>query len=130
MDQNSAGTVGSRFHGMDAAGQDKVRKSLEQAGFTNIRILDSAYLIQAQGANGEAVTMVIDTAGPGGAAASGSSGGMGGMMPGGMMGGMGTHMGGPNKDGSSSGGTSGNSATTGSGPGGSTGTGSGTTTTK
>jgi len=121
MDQNSAGTVGSRFHGMDAAGQDKVRKSLEQAGFTNIRILDSAYLVQAQGANGEAVTMVIDTAGPGGSAASGSSsGGMGGMTPGGSMGGMGTHMGG----------SSGNSATTGTGPGGSTGTGTGTTTTK
>lgn len=73
MDQNSAGTVGSRFRGIDPASQEQIRKSLEKAGFTNVRILDSAYLVQAQGANGEMVTMMIDTAG-GVGAMSGSSG--------------------------------------------------------
>ena len=103
MDQNSAGTVGGRFHRVDPASQEQVRKSLEQAGFTNVRILDSAYLVQAQGANGETVTMMIDSAS---SMASGSSGGM---MGGGMMGGTG-------------------STTTGTGPGGSVGSATGTTT--
>ncbi len=117
MDQNSAGTVGGRFHGSPAMSQDQLRKSLEQAGFTNVRVLDSAYLVQAQGANGEMVMMMIDASG---SMASGSS--SGGMMGGGMMGG--------NMTGGAGAGGSGNSATTGTGPGGSVGTPSGTTTTK
>ncbi len=73
MDQGSAGTSGERFHRVDAMSQERLRRSLEQAGFTNVHILDSAYLVQAQGSNGETVTMVIDTAAP--AAAGGSAGG-------------------------------------------------------
>lgn len=120
MDQNSAGTVGGRFHGSSAMSQDQLRKSLEQAGFTNVRVLDSAYLVQARGANGEMVTMVIDSSGS--MASGSSSGGMmgGGMSGGGMMGG--NMMGGAGQSGT------GNSATTGTGPGGSMGTSSGTTT--
>lgn len=138
MDQNSAGSVGSRFHSMDAASQDKLRASLEKAGFTNIRVLDSAYLVQARGANGEMVTMMIDTGGSG-AAMSGSSGTtpgtmmQGGMMPGNMMPGN-AMQGGMMQGGTGSSGTSGNApstgTTTGTGPGGSTGTSTGTTTTK
>ncbi|MBP2311113.1 hypothetical protein [Azospirillum soli] len=121
MDQNSAGTVGGRFHGSNAMNQDQLRKSLEQAGFTNVRVLDSAYLVQAQGANGETVTMMIDSSG---SMASGSS--SGGMMGGGMMGG--GMSGGGMMGGTGSAGGTGNSATTGTGPGGSMGTSSGTTT--
>ncbi len=59
--------------------QDNMRKSLEQAGFEQIQILDAAYLVHAHTSDGLPVTMWIDpqsgdrTSGPSAASGSRSS---------------------------------------------------------
>lgn len=58
-----------------AMSQDRLRQVLGQAGFQNVRILDAAYLVQAQTREGDTVMMVINP--PSGApATTGSTQGM------------------------------------------------------
>jgi hypothetical protein len=45
-----------------SASQERVITALEAAGLTNVSILNTAYLVQAQTQQGEMVTMVVDTA--------------------------------------------------------------------
>jgi hypothetical protein len=41
-------------------GEEQLRSALQQAGFSDIRILDAAYLVQAQSPDGRQVTMFVD----------------------------------------------------------------------
>ncbi|MDX2205289.1 MAG: hypothetical protein NW223_21255 [Hyphomicrobiaceae bacterium] len=49
--------------------QDKLRKSLQDAGFKSVRVVDAAYLVQAQSEDGENVLMYINPPSTSGAAA-------------------------------------------------------------
>ncbi|MBP0438674.1 hypothetical protein [Tianweitania sediminis] len=63
------------------ASQGNVLKALQQAGYTEAKVMDAAYMVQAKTPNGELVLMMIDTSGrvmgaqaaPTGNATSGSS---------------------------------------------------------
>jgi hypothetical protein len=67
---------------MQAMSQDKLRQQLTKAGFSNVKILDAAYLVQARTEDGSDVMMMINpptsgtrTSGAmGGSSATGSSG--------------------------------------------------------
>ncbi len=67
---------------MQAMSQDKLRQQLTKAGFSNVKILDAAYLVQARTEDGHDVMMMINppasgtqTSGAmGGSSATGSSG--------------------------------------------------------
>jgi hypothetical protein len=50
--------------------QEKLRKSLQDAGFKSIRVMDAAYLVQAQTQDGDNVLMYINPPSAGGATAS------------------------------------------------------------
>ena len=43
-----------------AMSQQKLQKSLQQAGFKNITVVDATYLVSAQSPNGDRVMMLID----------------------------------------------------------------------
>lgn len=80
LDQNVQGGPTSRkgagLHGdvginPDAAGRAgegitraDVREAVEQAGFTDVRVLDGMYAVRATGPDGETVTMMVATAPP------------------------------------------------------------------
>ncbi|MFO1039631.1 MAG: hypothetical protein U1E45_22535 [Geminicoccaceae bacterium] len=55
--------------------QQKLRSDLEKAGFSNVNVLDAAYLVQAQTSDGNRVMMFINppSMGNAGAGSSGSS---------------------------------------------------------
>lgn len=56
--------------------QERLLKSLQGAGFTNVTVVDATYLVRAQGPDGNRVMMLIDPPAPGtGGSASGGSGG-------------------------------------------------------
>ena len=61
---------------IQAMTQDKLRGSLEKAGFKDVTVLDAAYLVQAQSPDGDQVMMFINPPSSGGssASASGTSG--------------------------------------------------------
>jgi hypothetical protein len=40
--------------------QDKLRQTLQQAGFQNVTVLDAAYLVQAKSKDGDTVLMMIN----------------------------------------------------------------------
>ena len=78
--QGTSGS-GQQDSKIQAMTQDKLRGSLEQAGFKNVIVLDAAYLVQAQSPHGEQVMMLINppaimsgSSGTGGATAGGSGG--------------------------------------------------------
>jgi hypothetical protein len=73
-------TTGQQGMQAQAMTQDKLRSSLEQAGFKQVTVLDAAYLVQAQSPNGEQVMMFINPPSTGGASA--SAGGASGSMTG------------------------------------------------
>lgn len=54
---------------------DKLRQSLEQAGFKNVTVVDATYLVRAQSPHGDQVMMLIDPPPAGTASASNSGGG-------------------------------------------------------
>ncbi len=58
-----------------AATAQKVRQSLQQAGFQDISVVDAAYLVHAQTKDGNFVLMLVDP--PGGPAATTGAGGAG-----------------------------------------------------
>ena len=64
---------GTRIQAMT---QDKLRGSLEKAGFKDVTVLDAAYLVQAQSPDGDQVMMFINPPSSGGssAGAGGTSG--------------------------------------------------------
>lgn len=43
-----------------AMGKDKLRQSLEKAGFSEVRVVDATYMVSARTAEGERVMMFID----------------------------------------------------------------------
>lgn len=67
---------------MQAMSQDKLRQQLTKAGFSNVKILDAAYLVQARTEDGNDVRMMINPPASGtrtsgatsGSSATGSSG--------------------------------------------------------
>jgi hypothetical protein len=62
---------------MRAMSRDRLAKSLEQAGFKNVTVVDATYLVAAQSPNGDQVMMLVDppavSATSGGSSAGGSS---------------------------------------------------------
>lgn len=58
-----------------AMSQERLRKSLEQAGFKDITVLDATYLVRAVSPDGDQVVMLIDPPSVGAMAGSGGSGG-------------------------------------------------------
>ena len=65
---------------IQAMSQDRLQKSLEQAGFKNVTVVDATYLVEAQSPHGDRVMMLIDpppagmaSASGGGSSSSGSS---------------------------------------------------------
>ncbi|GAA0566353.1 hypothetical protein GCM10009416_00380 [Craurococcus roseus] len=67
-----------------AMGQERLRQQLTQAGFRDVQILDTAYLVQARTQDGNTVLMTINppsagsqTSGSSGTPGGGSSGGSG-----------------------------------------------------
>lgn len=60
-----------------AMSQDKVRQVMKDAGFTNVRILDATYLVQASTKDGDQILVVLNppAMGMGTPAATGSTGG-------------------------------------------------------
>lgn len=85
----SSGTAGQQSGGAQAGSQSlvvprgEIRSELEKAGFKNVRILDAAYLVQAETSANEAVLMVVNPSGQmrnvlgGGASGAQQSGGSG-----------------------------------------------------
>lgn len=84
----SSGQTGSQQQGQSAASsqqdmqmqamsRDRLAKSLEQAGFKNVTVVDATYLVQAQSPHGDQVMMLIDppavSTTSGGSSAGGSS---------------------------------------------------------
>jgi hypothetical protein len=65
---------------IQAMTQDKLRGSLEKAGFKDVTVLDAAYLVQARSPDGDRVMMFIDPPSSGGSSA--SAGGTGGSATG------------------------------------------------
>lgn len=70
-----------------AMGQERLRQQLAQAGFRDVQILDTAYLVQARTQDGSTVLMTINPPNAGSQASgasvapgSGSSGGAGGQQ--------------------------------------------------
>jgi hypothetical protein len=78
--QQSGGQQGQQTQ---AASQAEVQKALQQAGFKDIQILDSAYLVRAQTKNNETVFMMIDPPASTAMSGSNSQGGSGGSGSGG-----------------------------------------------
>jgi hypothetical protein len=69
--QNNAGTGSQTATAMT---QQKLQDDLKKAGFTNISVLDAAYLVQADTSDGNEVMMLINPpAGSAGSSGSGSS---------------------------------------------------------
>lgn len=76
-----------------AMGQERLRQQLTQAGFRDVQILDTAYLVQARTQDGNTVLMTINppsagsqTSGSSGTPGGGSSGGSGSGSGGGQQG--------------------------------------------
>jgi hypothetical protein len=73
------GNTGSDSQTATAMTQQKLQSDLKKAGFTNISVLDAAYLVQADTSDGNQVMMLINpptgSAGAGGSGSSGSSSG-------------------------------------------------------
>jgi hypothetical protein len=67
---NSTGTTAKQSA---ATGQQKIRASLEQAGFKNVAIVDASYLARAQTKGGDQVVMMIDPASTGRSGSSSSA---------------------------------------------------------
>lgn len=61
---SSAAQKGSQAQGqsshISAMSQDKLRKTLQQSGFTDIQIVDAAYIVHAKTSDGNLVVMYID----------------------------------------------------------------------
>ncbi len=55
--------------------QDKLRQTLQQAGFQNVQILDASYLVQAKTKDGDPVVMIVNPPAMSGMAGSGSASG-------------------------------------------------------
>lgn len=63
MSQNQSGSQGQMSQEQmqqRQVSQEEVRSAMEQAGFTEVRILDTAYLVGAMTQQGESVVMVIN----------------------------------------------------------------------
>lgn len=71
---SQAQTQGQSSH-MSAMSQDKLRKTLQQSGFTDIQIVDAAYIVHAKTSDGNMVVMYIDP--PGSATRASQSGSSG-----------------------------------------------------
>lgn len=80
---NQPGAKSQSSSGQTAASamtQDKLIKSLQNAGFQNVRVVDAAYLVQATSSDGNSVMMLINppaAATGAGSGVSGSSSGSG-----------------------------------------------------
>lgn len=76
QENSSSGSQGdsAQTQQMRTMSQDKLRSALEQAGFSNIQILDTAYLVQAKTQDDETVMMMINPPNMGGASGQGGSG--------------------------------------------------------
>lgn len=74
--QGQPGTSASQDDQTRAMTQERLLKSLEGAGFTNVTVVDATYLVRAQGPDGDRVMMLIDppAAGTGASAAAGGGG--------------------------------------------------------
>lgn len=70
--QSASSQQDSTIHAMS---QDRLRKTLEQAGFKDVTVLDATYLVEAQSPHGDRVVMLIDPPSVGTMAGSGGSGG-------------------------------------------------------
>lgn len=93
--QQSQPSGQQRQHGQNqwqAAGQERLRQQLTQAGFRDVQILDTAYLVQARTQDGMAVLMTINPPNAG-SQASGASAAPGGGSPGGSGGQQGSNSG-------------------------------------
>ncbi|MCB1885371.1 MAG: hypothetical protein KDG89_15465 [Geminicoccaceae bacterium] len=125
------GSASSAMQNMTA--REAVRHAMEQSGFTNVRFIDAAYLVQAQSPSGERVVMFIDVPDSlvGGGQGGSQSGSMGGGSQSGVVSdsaeksGSGVQTGVQKMTGSGSGSTGGGSGSTGSGSSGSSGSSSG-----
>lgn len=58
-----------------AVSPDKLKKTLSDAGFQNVHILDQSFLVQAQTKDGDTVLMMLNPPGPTTASSTGTSGG-------------------------------------------------------
>lgn len=53
-------TKGAQAQQPQAMSQEKLRQTLQKAGFEDIRVLDAAYLVEARTQDGTWVTMMVD----------------------------------------------------------------------
>lgn len=70
-----AGDAAMTFTQAQVERSERVAKSLETAGYTEVQILDAAYLVMARNASGEQVVMYVGTPGASAEAATGGSAG-------------------------------------------------------
>ena len=71
---SSGQQAGSSGQPMMIRGQQQVRDSLTKAGFTNVQILDAAYLAMGKTENGDMITMMMDPSAKTGATGPGAAG--------------------------------------------------------
>ncbi len=58
--QQGKAAAGQQKQQIQAMGQEKLRSNLQKAGFSNITVLDAAYLVQADTSDGNQVMMFIN----------------------------------------------------------------------
>lgn len=71
--QSSSGSDMAKKSQPTAMTQDKLKQSLEKAGFTNVRVVDATYMVHARSSDGDNVIMYIDPPSAGSASASSGS---------------------------------------------------------
>ena len=73
--QQGKSASGQQSQQIQAMNQEKLRSNLEKAGFSNVTVLDAAYLVQADTSDGNQVMMLINppSGGSGSQASAGSS---------------------------------------------------------
>ena len=71
--QQGKSASGQQSQQIQAMSQEKLRSNLEKAGFSNVTVLDAAYLVQADTSDGNQVMMFINPPGtnPGSSAQAG-----------------------------------------------------------
>jgi hypothetical protein len=63
--QQGKSASGQQSPQIQAMSQEKLRSSLQKAGFSNVKVLDAAYLVQADTSDGNQVMMFINPPSPG-----------------------------------------------------------------
>lgn len=88
--QAQTGQQGQQSQQASTQMRDQLRQTLQQVGFTNVQILDTAYLVQADSPHGETVIMMVNPppmsagmSGSGTGTTAGAAGGSGGGTSGG-----------------------------------------------